>query len=75
MCLHMFDFNDQCYFLCFFSQVDPKLHSALEQYLISKGVSKGLTNFLLCHLNKKEQDQYVNWLHRLESTMSHSPKP
>ncbi|ANM62176.1 Mitochondrial glycoprotein superfamily [Arabidopsis thaliana x Arabidopsis arenosa] len=59
----------------FFSQVDPKLHSALEQYLISKGVSEGLTNFLLCHLNKKEQDQYVNWLRRLESTMSHSPKP
>ncbi|CAA7057170.1 unnamed protein product [Microthlaspi erraticum] len=55
----------------FFETIDMKLHGAMKEYLRSKGVSEGLTNFLLCHLNKKEQDQYVNWLRRLESTMSH----
>ncbi|EOA27895.1 hypothetical protein CARUB_v10024068mg [Capsella rubella] len=58
----------------FFRQLDIKLQNELRRYLISKGISEGLTNFLLCHLNKKEQDQYVNWLRKLESMMSHSPK-
>ncbi|CAH2058508.1 unnamed protein product [Thlaspi arvense] len=57
-----------------FRTLDPKLQDALKQYLTSKGISEGLTNFLLCHLNKKEQDQYVNWLRKLESTMSRSVK-
>ncbi|KAL1206862.1 hypothetical protein V5N11_001880 [Cardamine amara subsp. amara] len=59
----------------YFRTLDEELQDALKEYLISKGISKGLTNFLVCHLNKKEQDQYVNWLRKLESTMSHSPKP
>ncbi|ESQ52878.1 hypothetical protein EUTSA_v10017244mg [Eutrema salsugineum] len=59
----------------FYRSLDPKLQSALRDYLTSKGIGESLTNFLLCHLNKKEQDQYVNWLRKLESTMSHSLKP
>uniref|UniRef100_A0A1J3DMR4 Mitochondrial acidic protein MAM33 n=1 Tax=Noccaea caerulescens TaxID=107243 RepID=A0A1J3DMR4_NOCCA len=54
----------------FFDTIDMELHGALREYLRSKGVSEGLANFLRCHLNKKEQDQYVNWLRRLESTIS-----
>ncbi|CAH8385350.1 unnamed protein product [Eruca vesicaria subsp. sativa] len=59
----------------FFRTLDPNLQDALKQYLTSKGFSEGLTNFILCHLNKKEQEQYVNWLRKLESTFSHSLKP
>ncbi|CAN6835881.1 unnamed protein product [Brassica oleracea var. botrytis] len=59
----------------FFSTLDPRLQDALKQYLTSKGISEGLTNYILCHLNKKEQEQYVNWLRKLESTVSHSMKP
>ncbi|CAE6043396.1 unnamed protein product [Arabidopsis arenosa] len=59
----------------FLRPIDFKLGHELRHYLISKGISEGLTNFIVCHLNKKEQDQYVNWLRKLESTMSHSPKP
>ncbi|XP_010505941.1 PREDICTED: uncharacterized protein LOC104782649 [Camelina sativa] len=59
----------------FLRPVDFKLTYELRRYLISKGINEDLTNFLLCHLNKKEQDQYVNWLRKLESTMSRSPKP
>ncbi|KAF8088375.1 hypothetical protein N665_0544s0021 [Sinapis alba] len=59
----------------FFRTLDPNLQDALKQYLTSKGISEGLTNFILCHLNKKEQEQYVNWLRKLESTVSNSLKP
>ncbi|KAJ4904051.1 Mitochondrial glycoprotein family protein [Raphanus sativus] len=59
----------------FFRELDPRLQDALKQYLTSKGISEGLTNFILCHLNKKEQEQYVSWLRKLESTVTHSLKP
>ncbi|KFK37001.1 hypothetical protein AALP_AA4G199600 [Arabis alpina] len=59
----------------FYRSLDYKLQDAMKEYIRSKGFSEGLTNFLLCHLNKKEQDQYVNWLRKLESTMSNSLKP
>ncbi|KAJ0259380.1 hypothetical protein HA466_0057430 [Hirschfeldia incana] len=58
----------------FFRELDPRLQDALKQYLTSKGISEGLTNFILCHLNKKEQEQYVEWLRKLESTVSQSLK-
>ncbi|KAM5558702.1 hypothetical protein ABKV19_020404 [Rosa sericea] len=50
-----------------FSYVDIKLHRALKEYLEAKGIGEELTNFLLHHLHKKEQGQYVNWLQKLES--------
>ncbi|CAN8284707.1 unnamed protein product [Cochlearia groenlandica] len=55
-----------------FSTLDPKLQYELKRYLISKGINEELTSFLMYHLNKKEQDQYVNWLKKLDSTMSHN---
>ncbi|KAM7270278.1 hypothetical protein ACFE04_029492 [Oxalis oulophora] len=50
-----------------FSTLDPELQDALKRYLIARGIEKSLTNFLLCHLHKKEQDQYVNWLHKVKT--------
>ncbi|GAV83482.1 LOW QUALITY PROTEIN: MAM33 domain-containing protein, partial [Cephalotus follicularis] len=50
-----------------FSELDPQFQDALKDYLISRGVGESLTNFLLHHLHKKEQGQYVNWLHNLKS--------
>ncbi|XP_010523786.1 PREDICTED: uncharacterized protein LOC104802057 [Tarenaya hassleriana] len=55
-----------------FSTLDIKLELALKQYLESRGISEGLTNFIVYHLHKKEQDQYVVWLRRLESTVARS---
>ncbi|KAJ8755582.1 hypothetical protein K2173_022161 [Erythroxylum novogranatense] len=50
-----------------FSTLDPHLQSALKDYLVAMGINEGLTRFLLLHLHKKEQGQYVNWLQKLES--------
>ncbi|KAE8098749.1 hypothetical protein FH972_016789 [Carpinus fangiana] len=55
-----------------FSSLDPQLQDALKEYLVSKGIGENLTNFLLLHLHKKEQGQYVNWLHKLESLVAKS---
>ncbi|XP_057982055.1 uncharacterized protein At2g39795, mitochondrial [Malania oleifera] len=49
-----------------FSSLDPQLQEALKEYLVDKGVGESLTNFLLHHLHRKEQAQYVHWLHELE---------
>lgn len=43
------------------------LYTVLKVYLEGKGVGEELTNFLLHHLHRKEQGQYVNWLQKLES--------
>lgn len=43
------------------------LERALKVYLVDKGVGEELTNFLMHHLHRKEQGQYVNWLQKLES--------
>ncbi|KAG2683526.1 hypothetical protein I3760_10G034300 [Carya illinoinensis] len=53
-----------------FSSLDPQLQDALKEYLVSRGIGENLTNFLLLHLHKKEQVQYVNWLHKLESLVA-----
>ncbi|KAK6945262.1 Mitochondrial glycoprotein [Dillenia turbinata] len=53
-----------------FSDLDPSLQDALKEYLFAKGVGEYLTNFLLAHLHKKEQDQYVNWLQKLNAMVT-----
>lgn len=52
------------------SHLDPQLQDALKEYLIAKGIGENLTSFLLHHLHKKEQGQYVNWLNKLESVVA-----
>ncbi|KAK2985809.1 hypothetical protein RJ640_019305 [Escallonia rubra] len=52
-----------------YSSLDPELQGELKNYLTAKGIGESLANFLLLHLHKKEQDQYVNWLQRLEATL------
>lgn len=56
-----------CYFC---STLDTNLQDELKQYLVSKGIGESLTNFLLLHLHKKEQGQYVNWLQKLEAVVA-----
>lgn len=51
----------------FCSTLDPQLQDELKQYLVTKGIGKSLTNFLLVHLHKKEQNQYENWLEKLKA--------
>ncbi|KAF3441987.1 hypothetical protein FNV43_RR15903 [Rhamnella rubrinervis] len=53
-----------------FSDLDPQLQDALKQYLVAKGIGESLINFLIHHLHKKEQCQYVNWLKKLESMVA-----
>ena len=55
-----------------YSTLDPQLQDALKKYLVAKGVGESLTNFLILHLHKKEQGQYVNWLQKLESSVAKS---
>lgn len=52
-----------------YSSLDPDLQKAFKEYLISRGITVDFTYFLLLHLHKKEQDQYVNWLHKLETAI------
>ncbi|KAH9679414.1 mitochondrial glycoprotein family protein [Citrus sinensis] len=52
--------------------LDPHLQVALKEYLVARGIGEHLTNYLLLHLHKKEQDQYVNWLQKLESMVAKS---
>ncbi|KAF5201408.1 Mitochondrial glycoprotein [Thalictrum thalictroides] len=58
-----------------FSDLDPQLQAMYKEYLIDKGIGEDLTSFLILHLHKKEKDQYVNWLARLEATLSKSNHP
>lgn len=55
-----------------FSSLDPQLQYALKEHLVSRGIQENVTNFLLLHLHKKEQGQYVNWLRKLESLVAKS---
>ncbi|XP_071691116.1 uncharacterized protein At2g39795, mitochondrial [Rutidosis leptorrhynchoides] len=55
-----------------FRDLDPNLQQELKKYLISKGIGKSLTNFILLHLHKKEQNQYINWLQKLEAMVAQS---
>lgn len=48
-------------------KLNYELERALKVYLVGKGIGEELTNFLMHHLHRKEQGQYVNWLQKLES--------
>ncbi|XP_058107794.1 mitochondrial acidic protein mam33-like isoform X1 [Magnolia sinica] len=50
-----------------FRSLDPELQKAFKEYLVARGITEELTNFLLLHLHKKELLQYVSWLHRLKT--------
>ncbi|KAI8562321.1 hypothetical protein RHMOL_Rhmol03G0027900 [Rhododendron molle] len=51
-------------------ELDPHLLIEIKTYLESKGIEESLTNFLLLHLHRKEQGQYVNWLRKLEEMVT-----
>jgi len=53
-----------------YSELDPNLQSELKRYLVSKGIEESFTNFLLLHLHRKEQGQYVNWLRKFEEMVA-----
>ncbi|XP_047308827.1 mitochondrial acidic protein mam33 [Impatiens glandulifera] len=53
-----------------FSDLDPSLQEELKNYLLARGISQNLNSFLLFHLHKKEQVQYVNWLRKLEAILA-----
>ncbi|KAA8517149.1 hypothetical protein F0562_017442 [Nyssa sinensis] len=53
-----------------FSSLDPYLQDELKQYLLARGIGEGLTNFLLHHLHKREQGQYLNWLRKVEAVVT-----
>ncbi|XP_073027684.1 uncharacterized protein At2g39795, mitochondrial isoform X1 [Primulina eburnea] len=52
-----------------FSDLDPTLQRELKQFLASRGIEENFTNFVLLHLHRKEQDQYMNWLQKLKDSM------
>ncbi|WCJ33431.1 Mitochondrial glycoprotein family protein [Euphorbia peplus] len=54
----------------FFRTLDPYLQVELKEYLVAKGISVSLIDFLLQHLAKKEQGQYVRWLQKLETLIT-----
>ncbi|XP_009796340.1 uncharacterized protein At2g39795, mitochondrial [Nicotiana tabacum] len=54
----------------FFSSLDQKLQDELYKYLEARGVSKSFADSLLLHLHKKEQGQYVDWLHKLQAVVT-----
>lgn len=53
-----------------FSTLDDNLQDKLKEYLVAKGIGRGLTDFLLLYLHRKEQNQYVSWLQKLESMLA-----
>ncbi|XP_010269692.1 PREDICTED: mitochondrial acidic protein MAM33 [Nelumbo nucifera] len=63
-------FRDSDYRGPLFSSLDPNLQESLKNYLISRGIGEDLTTFLLSHLHKKEQGQYVSWLRKLEAIVA-----
>ncbi|XP_023771930.1 uncharacterized protein At2g39795, mitochondrial [Lactuca sativa] len=64
------DFSSSVYRGPLFRNLDLGLQQELKQYLISRGIGKSLTNFLLLHLHKKEQNQYIKWLQKLEAMVA-----
>lgn len=55
-----------------FSELDPKLQDSIKDYLIDKGIKENLIMFLLHHLHRREQEQYINWLKKGESFVAKS---
>lgn len=50
-----------------FRTLDYALQDAFKEFLEVRGINVELGNFLTRHLHNKEQQQYVKWLHSLES--------
>jgi complement component 1 Q subcomponent-binding protein len=50
--------------------LDPKLQTALKEYLMARGVNSELANSLREHLLQKERVQYVGWLKNLEEMLT-----
>lgn len=65
--------------ISFFSSSDQSLQDELHKYLEARGVGKSFAESLLLHLHKKEQGQYVEWLHKLQAIVtpseSHGERP
>lgn len=53
-----------------FSDLEPNLQDKLKQYLAARGIGENFTSYLLLHLHKKEQNQYVNWLQKMEAMVA-----
>ncbi|KAF3790788.1 Uncharacterized protein EJ110_NYTH15940 [Nymphaea thermarum] len=53
-----------------YNSLDPELQKGFRRFLWVRGVDTQLSNFLLVHLHKKEQSQYVKWLQHLESMIA-----
>ncbi|XP_051185891.1 uncharacterized protein At2g39795, mitochondrial [Lolium perenne] len=53
-----------------FRDLDPKLQTALKEYLMARGVNSELANSLREHLLQKERVQYVGWLKNLEEMLT-----
>ncbi|XP_015072301.1 mitochondrial acidic protein MAM33 [Solanum pennellii] len=51
---------------------DERLRDELHKYLEARGVDKSFADSLLLHLHKKEQGQYVEWLHKLQGLVTPS---
>ncbi|CAN4106601.1 unnamed protein product [Withania somnifera] len=56
--------------ISFFSSLDQNLQDELHKYLEARGVGKSFAESLLLHLHKKEQGQYVEWLHKLQAIVT-----
>ncbi|XP_060185031.1 mitochondrial acidic protein MAM33-like isoform X2 [Lycium barbarum] len=56
----------------FFSALDQTLQEELYKYLEARGVGLSFADSLLLHLHKKEQGQYVDWLHKLQAIVTPS---
>lgn len=50
-----------------FRTLDYALQDAFKEFLEVRGINVELGNFLIRHLHNKEQQQYVKWLHCLDS--------
>ncbi|XP_055802712.1 uncharacterized protein At2g39795, mitochondrial [Solanum dulcamara] len=59
-------------FISFFRSSDERLQKELHRYLEARGIDKSFTDSLLLHLHKKEQGQYVEWLHKLQGLVTPS---
>ncbi|KAM0834067.1 hypothetical protein ACQ4PT_063858 [Festuca glaucescens] len=53
-----------------FRDLDPKLQTALKEYLMARGVNSELANSLREHLLQKERIQYVGWLKTMEEMLT-----
>lgn len=57
-----------------FRDLDFELQDELKRYLEARGIGECLRNFLILHLHKKEQNQYVNWLQKLKAMIMEEEK-